>query len=94
MTWARANGCLVLTHDLDFGTLLAHTNAGGPSVMQVRAQDVLPSVLGPTVAAALRQFAELLQQGALVTVEPHRRRARVLPLRAAIASPDDAEESE
>ena len=37
--------------------------------------------MGETVIAALRQFAGMLQKGALVTVEPHRHRARVLPLR-------------
>lgn len=83
MAWAQENGCLVLTHDLDFGTILAATNAGGPSVLQVRAQDVLPAAIGATVLAALRQFADALTTGALVTVEPHRRRARVLPLRRA-----------
>ena len=91
MAWARANNALVLTHDLDFGTILAATNAGGPSVIQIRAQDVLPSTLGPTVISALRQFADSLMQGALVTVEPHRRRARILPFRPSI---DSAKESE
>ncbi len=36
MEWARANGCVVFTHDLDFGTVLATTRAQGPSVIQVR----------------------------------------------------------
>jgi predicted nuclease of predicted toxin-antitoxin system len=45
MAWARENGHVVLTHDLDFGTLLALTRANGPSVVQVRAQDVLPQHL-------------------------------------------------
>lgn len=83
MTWARAHDCLVLTHDLDFGTILAVTNADGPSVIQVRAQDVLPAAMGASVLAALRQFADALAAGALVTIDPHRRRARVLPLRPA-----------
>ena len=25
LSWARSNGYVVFTHDLDFGTLLAHT---------------------------------------------------------------------
>lgn len=44
MGWARENGHVVFTHDLDFGTLLALTRASGPSVVQVRAHDVLPSL--------------------------------------------------
>jgi predicted nuclease of predicted toxin-antitoxin system len=37
MAWARENGRVVFTHDLDFGTLLALTRETGPSVVQVRA---------------------------------------------------------
>jgi predicted nuclease of predicted toxin-antitoxin system len=33
MAWARANGRVVVTHDLDFGALLAATGAEGPSVV-------------------------------------------------------------
>src|SRR5947199_6908810 len=46
MAWALANGYAVFTHDLDFGTLLALTHAGGPSVLQVRGQNVLPEDMG------------------------------------------------
>src|SRR6478736_6533518 len=55
MDWALANGYVVFTHDLDFGTALALTHAAGPSVLQVRGQDVLPGHMGPLVLAALRQ---------------------------------------
>ncbi len=37
MSWARSNGYVVFTHDLDFGSVLAATRAQGPSVIQVRA---------------------------------------------------------
>lgn len=39
MRWARTDGSIVFTHDLDFGTLLALTNATNPSVIQVRTYD-------------------------------------------------------
>ena len=55
MAWALANGHVVFTHDLDFGTMLALTHATGPSVVQVRGQNVLPEDIGPMVIAALRQ---------------------------------------
>jgi predicted nuclease of predicted toxin-antitoxin system len=57
MEWALANGYTVFTHDLDFGAILAATQASAPSVLQVRAHDVLPAHLGGIVAAAIRQFA-------------------------------------
>ncbi|MGH7178567.1 MAG: DUF5615 family PIN-like protein, partial [Tepidisphaeraceae bacterium] len=36
MDWARTNGYIVFTHDLDFATVLALTHESGPSVFQVR----------------------------------------------------------
>ncbi len=79
MAWDKENGHVVFTHDLDFGTLLALTQAEGPSVLQVRAQDIVPTALAPTVVVALRRFEDELGSGALVTVDPARARARVLP---------------
>jgi predicted nuclease of predicted toxin-antitoxin system len=38
MEFARESGYLVFTHDLDFGDILAATNARGPSVIQVRTE--------------------------------------------------------
>ena len=80
MAWALANRYVVFTHDLDFGTLLALTHAAGPSVLQVRSQDVLPEDIGPVVIAALRQHDAALAAGALVVVDTKKSRVRVLPL--------------
>jgi len=41
MDWAKDNGYVVFTHDLDFSALLAATQAECSSVIQVRTQDVL-----------------------------------------------------
>jgi predicted nuclease of predicted toxin-antitoxin system len=80
MGWALERGHAVFTHDLDFGTALALTHAGGPSVIQVRGQRVLPEHMGPVVLAALRQYEAELSSGALVVVEQSKSRVRVLPL--------------
>jgi predicted nuclease of predicted toxin-antitoxin system len=80
MAWARANGYVVFTHDLDFGTMLALTGATGPSVLQVRGQNVLPEDIAPAVMAALRQYDAALAAGALVVVDLKKSRVRVLPL--------------
>ena len=80
MAWAIVNGYVVFTHDLDFGTILAHIHATGPSVLQVRGQNVLPEHLGPMVVAALRQHDAALAAGAIVVVEEKKSRVRVLPL--------------
>ena len=80
MAWARANGYVVFTHDLDFGSTLALTHASGPSVLQIRSQNVLPEHMGAVVDAALRQHEAALLAGALLVVEISKSRVRVLPL--------------
>ena len=81
MVWARAQEHVVFTHDLDFGTLLALTRAGSPSVIQVRTQDVTPGAIGALVVGALRQFEGALEKGALIVFDEARARARILPLK-------------
>ena len=78
--YALANEFVVFTHDLDFGTMLALTHATGPSVIQVRAQDIMPANLGATVISVLRKHSLLLDQGVLIVVDETRARVRILPL--------------
>ena len=80
MAWASAHKHVVFTNDLDFGTALALTHAGEPSVIQVRAQRVLPEHIGPMVLDALKQYELELSVGALVVVETEKSRVRILPL--------------
>lgn len=80
MNWARNHDHVVFTHDLDFGTMLALTHASGPSVIQVRGQNVLPDHMAPIVLAALKQHETDLAAGALVVVDESKSRARVLPI--------------
>lgn len=80
MRYASVHDYVVLTHDLDFSAILAATRGEKPSVVQIRAEDVSPDVIGAHVITALRQMADELEQGALVTVDPNKTRLRVLPL--------------
>lgn len=80
MAYAGANDYVVLTHDLDFSAILAATHGEKPSVVQIRAEDVSPDVIGKQVIGALRQMESELEEGALLTVDPNRTRLRVLPL--------------
>lgn len=66
---------------LDFSALLAVTEATGPSVIQVRTQDVLPDAIGGDVVRVLRMRAEALEQGAIVSIDKVTSRVRVLPIR-------------
>jgi predicted nuclease of predicted toxin-antitoxin system len=80
MAWARANGCLVFTHDMDFGALLAATRAKGPSVLQVRVKNTMPSAIGADVVRVLHLRREAIELGALVTIDKSNARVRVLPI--------------
>jgi predicted nuclease of predicted toxin-antitoxin system len=80
LEWARNNGRILLTHDLDFGAILASTDTNAPSVVQIRVQDVLPATLGPRMVSILRTYESNLTAGALIVVEAGRQRVRILPL--------------
>ena len=80
MEWGERHEYTVFTHDLDFGTVLALTHATGPSVFQIRAQDILRRSLEQVVVAALKQHEADLASGALVVVDQSGTRVRVLPM--------------
>jgi predicted nuclease of predicted toxin-antitoxin system len=79
--WARAHDHVLFTHDLDFGAILAATGAVAPSVIQVRTQDVTPDHLGILVIGVLRQHHDLLQRGAIISVDEGQMRSRILPIK-------------
>lgn len=80
MDWADANGHIVFTHDLDFGTMLALTHQKGPSVIQVRGSNVLPDQLADVISATLKQHEVDLANGALIVIDESRKRVRILPI--------------
>jgi predicted nuclease of predicted toxin-antitoxin system len=81
MAYAAARDYVVLTHDLDFGAILAATNGAKPSVAQFRAGDLSSDAIGHHLIDALRRMEAELERGALLTIEPGRARMRLLPLR-------------
>jgi predicted nuclease of predicted toxin-antitoxin system len=80
INFAREQGYVVLTHDLDFGAILAATQGRKPSVVQIRSEDVGVEAIGQRVIDALHEIATELERGALATIDPSRTRVRVLPL--------------
>jgi predicted nuclease of predicted toxin-antitoxin system len=81
MAHAAQHQFVVLTHDLDFGAILAASNLAAPSVVQIRAGSTDPDAIASHLLLALRQVEPELAAGALVTVDLNRHRVRVLPLR-------------
>jgi predicted nuclease of predicted toxin-antitoxin system len=80
MSFARNGDLVVLTHDLDFGAILAVTKGAKPSAVQRRAGDVSPEVAAAVVIAAPNAASADLERGALLTVDAARARIRLLPL--------------
>ena len=79
-TGAAVNKFVPFTHDLHFGALLASLPRRGPSVIQLRSQETSPAKLGEVVVRAIQQMEEELKLRALITIDPPRARARILPL--------------
>lgn len=80
MQYALAENRVVFTHDLDFGAVLVATRATGPSVIQIRVQDVRPQSLAPLLIPLLHQYESDLETGAILIVDEVRARLRLLPL--------------
>ncbi len=81
LTWAKSNDHILLTHDLDFGAILAATGGKSPSVIQLRMQDINPQHIETPVIQAIHQFRQYLQEGALISIDEKRPRVRILPLK-------------
>jgi predicted nuclease of predicted toxin-antitoxin system len=80
MAHARTHAEIVLTSDLDFGTLLALSGDQGPSVIQLRAPILAPEVLGLRVLECLTRFQTQLETGALIVLDNRKSKIRLLPI--------------
>jgi len=80
MKYARDNEWCVVTNDLDFGTLLALTHESGPSVIQIRAEILVPGPLTFVLMDAIARFSDVLEGGAILTIDDRKQKIRVLPI--------------
>ncbi|MGL4610708.1 MAG: DUF5615 family PIN-like protein [Trueperaceae bacterium] len=80
MTYARDNNYLILTRDLDFGTLLAQKMANGASVILIREGGVVPQTVGADILSLLKQYETELLMGSLIVSDSSRHRVRILPI--------------
>jgi predicted nuclease of predicted toxin-antitoxin system len=79
--YAKKNDYLILTHDLDFGAILAHSGENGPSVIQIRSNNITPEYFGKKLISVIKQAETYLEDGALIVLDETRSRIRVLPLK-------------
>ncbi len=80
LAWAKTNGCVIVTQDLDFPELLAKSRASLPSVLLLRNADVLARTLPSLVRAACEQCQDALEAGAIVVLDARGLRVRTLPI--------------
>ncbi len=73
--------------------LLSDPGREKPSVVQIRASNLNPAAIGARVIYAIRQLSDALESGALITIEPGRTRARLLPLTVTAPSPQTFDET-
>ena len=80
MEYARANNFIVMTCDLDFGTILSVTHELKPSVVQIRGSILHAEKAVDIIAIALLQNADDLNKGAILSIDSKNSRIRLLPL--------------
>jgi len=77
---AQSEGRTIITHDLDFGRIVALSGGTVPSIVTLRLTDMTPARVNIALEAVLRDTVESLDSGALITVTDTGIRVRVLPI--------------
>jgi predicted nuclease of predicted toxin-antitoxin system len=77
---ARREGRVILTHDLDFGRLIALSQSRLPSVITFRLDNMQPAHVNHYLTQVLSRFAAELEAGALVSINEEAVRVRSLPI--------------
>lgn len=77
---ARRERRVVITHDLDFGDLMALSQRDDPSVIIFRLQDMRPITVQIYLAEIIRNHSDVLDQGIVASVSERHIRVRHLPI--------------
>jgi predicted nuclease of predicted toxin-antitoxin system len=77
---ARRENRILLTHDLDFGELLAASGGELPSVIIFRLKDMRAPNVSKHLFSIINQQAEALHKGAVLSVTEQKVRIRRLPI--------------
>ena len=77
---ARSEHRILLTHDLDFGELMAASGARLPPVVIFRLRNMRPDRVNAYLRRIITLHSETLEQGAIVSVTEGQIRVRLLPI--------------
>jgi predicted nuclease of predicted toxin-antitoxin system len=79
---AFQEGRVILTHDLDFGELIAASGARLPSIVIFRLRNMRPERVNRYLHGLLSEHRDALELGAVVSVTEGQVRVRRLPVKA------------
>jgi predicted nuclease of predicted toxin-antitoxin system len=71
---------ILLTHDLDFGQLLAISGKKQPSVVIFRLTDMRPANINKLLQTIIDRFSDTLEKGAILSIGDKRIRCHPLPI--------------
>jgi predicted nuclease of predicted toxin-antitoxin system len=77
---ARQENRILLTHDLDFGELLAASGGSLPSVIIFRLKDMRSANVNRHLSGIIQQQTETLLNGVVISVTEKKIRVRALPI--------------
>jgi predicted nuclease of predicted toxin-antitoxin system len=78
---ARDEGRVLLTHDLDFGELMAASGDSLPSVVVFRLRNMRPERVSQYLDQIVEKHSEALEEGVIASVTEGQIRMRPLPIR-------------
>jgi len=80
LEYAAKNEMVLMTADLDFGNILAHTKSNRPSVIIFRLKNPSSDRINSPLSSALPRIKETLEKGSIAVIEDNRIRIRELPV--------------
>lgn len=78
--FALSNDFIIVTHDLDYGRIVALSGLAKPSVLTIRMQKLNMQLMRRMISENFNTISQLLGKGALVTIDETSLRYKILPL--------------
>ena len=79
---AKKTGEVIMTHDLDYGHLLAFSGEKAPSVIILRLRDLRTAEVITRIDAVWKEIESALMEGAIVSLSDKSLRIRTLPIKS------------
>ena len=77
---AKKTGEVIMTHDLDYGHLLAFSGESAPSVIMLRLRDLRTNEIMSRLDAVWKDIESPLMDGAIISLSDKSLRIRTLPI--------------